>query len=105
MSIKCNSCSTWNTFSCRILKKSSKVFSTFQKRMNLKDKTCSGKFKLYSLRITLYRKVNPSDCVDMDCDGLKKALIKVFNIAFAIYIKRQVRTTKSFHYILVLLYN
>ena len=31
---------------------------------------CSHQF-LYAC----YSKVNPSDCVDMDCDGLKKGLV------------------------------
>ena len=31
---------------------------------------------------TYYRKINPADCVDMDCDGLKKVLLKDLDGSF-----------------------
>ncbi len=33
-------------------------------------------FNLDLLLLFTNRKINPADCVDMDCDGLKKAIIK-----------------------------
>lgn len=32
--------------------------------------------RFYSIITIFYRTINGADCVDMDCDGLKKALIK-----------------------------